>query len=77
VTVPDSQGFKIGIVKVDSAYRGRGVANHLKAAARRDVPEGRVNPGWMTNEGYSWWKGAGLGPFLRYRGVEDLSQESS
>jgi hypothetical protein len=28
-------------------------------AARREIPEGLVNPGWMTDQGYQWWQNSG------------------
>ena len=50
-TATGRAGFKIGTLKVDPAYQGRGIGRLLMMAARREIPEGPVNPGWMTDQG--------------------------
>lgn len=58
-TATGQPGFKIAMMKVDPAYQGRGIASHLLMATRREIPDGPVNPGWMTDQGYQWWQNRG------------------
>jgi len=67
-TVTGQPGFKIAMVKVDPEYRGRRLASHLLMAARREMPDGPVSPGWMTDDGYRWWQRSGRAIAKHYRG---------
>jgi GNAT superfamily N-acetyltransferase len=61
-------GFKIAMIEVYPAYRGCQVASHMLMAARREMPDGPVNPGWMTDDGYRWWQRSGRAIAKHYRG---------
>ena len=60
-------GFKIAMLKVLPEYQGRGIGSGLLMAARREMPDGPVDPGWMTDQGYLWWQNRGEAITQEYR----------